>query len=338
MKNIYFLRTVLLMCFVSVLVSCEKDELTNEDLYVDPAGDTISTYIKSTSSLSTLATALEQVNLLGSLDSDNTSHAFLPNNIAFDNFLQENNYQSIEEIPNSYLKQILLNHVVDNSLDLKSHSIDPEMIITTKATQLFNSSINISAVVKHSGNETTLNGVDITNETMTFTNGEATIVNSIIEPSTLLSLISTSDLFLTMNDIIGLSSESDEIKNLCDQKVLRSTDTPFTVFIPREDILATALTQDADSNNAPPGDRLGNFINSHLSLTGSHYVGQLQDHQEVETRSSTAMTTINGNGVVSLTIDNGLFPHSVNLINDDQTIIHTANGTIQRIAGSLYNR
>ena len=95
MKNIYFLRTVLLMCFVSVLVSCEKDELTNEDLYVDPAGDTISTYIKSTSSLSTLATALEQVNLLGSLDSDNTSHAFLPNNIAFDNFLQENNYQSI---------------------------------------------------------------------------------------------------------------------------------------------------------------------------------------------------------------------------------------------------
>jgi len=101
MKNIYFLRSLLLMCFLSVVVSCEQDELSNEDLYVNPAGGTISTYIKSQNNLTTLATALEQVNLLGSLDAEGTAYAFLPDNNAFDTFLQENDYQSIEEIPNS---------------------------------------------------------------------------------------------------------------------------------------------------------------------------------------------------------------------------------------------
>ena len=338
MKNIYFLRTVLLMCFVSVLVSCEKDELTNEDLYVDPAGDTISSYIKSQNNLTTLATALEQVDLLNSLDAEGTSYVFLPDNNAFDAFLQENDYQSIEEIPNSYLKQILLNHVIDNSIDIKSQSIAPELIITTKATQLFNSDINIAAVVKHQGNSTTLNGVDLMNDTMSFVNGKATIVNNIIEPSTLQSLIESCDSFNIMNNIISQSTASEEIIALCNQKVLRSSDTPFTIFLPRLDVLAAALIPDADSNNAPVGDRLGDFINSHISVTGSHYIGQLQDNQEVVTRLNTATTNVNTDGSVSLTISNGFLPHTVNLVGDQEAIIHVANGTVQRIAGSLYTR
>ncbi|PPK96761.1 putative surface protein with fasciclin (FAS1) repeats [Nonlabens xylanidelens] len=338
MKNIYFLRTVLLMCFVSVLISCEKDELTNEDLYVDPAGGTISSFIKSQNNLTTLATALEQVNLLGSLDEEGTSYVFLPDNNAFDEFLQENDYQSIEEIPNSYLKQILLNHVMNSDVDIKSHSIAPELIITTKATQLFNSDINIAAVVQHQGNTTTLNGVDVMNETLSFSNGSATIVNNIIEPSTLQSLITTCESFNIMNDIISQSSSSEEIIALCNQKVLRSSDTPFTVFLPRLDVLTAALVLDADSNNAPVGDRLGDFINSHISVTGSHYIGQLQDNQEVATRLATATTNVNTNGSVSLTINNGFLPHTVNLIGDQEAIIHVANGTVQKIAGSLYTR
>lgn len=323
---------------MSIILSCEKDEITNEDLYIDPTEGTIADYIKSQNNLTNLATALEQVDLLTTLDSNELSYVFLPDNSAFNVFLQENNYQSIEEIPSSYLRQVLLNHIMNSDIDIRSQRTEPEVIITTRATQLFNNDNNIVAVVKHQGNTTTLNGVDVMNDTMSFRNGNATIVNNIIEPSTLQSLMNSYESFNIMRDVIAQSSSSEEIISLCDQRVVRSSDTPLTVFLPRPEVITAALVSEADFISAPVGDRFGDFVDSHVSETGSHYVGQLENNEEVVTRLSTATSRINNDGSVSLTVNNGLSLHTVNLIGDQEGILHVANGTIQKIAGSLYSR
>ncbi len=319
---------------IAGLVSCSGDELTNEDLYQDPSKFTISNYVKSNPEFSQLNDALEYTGLMGQTDAQAGLKIFLPNNLALNLFLAENGFASIEDVPVDYMRQVLLNHVIVTDLDLTSAAANSELFVETKATQLFNSENHLTAIVKTIDGVPTVNGVSISNETLTFINGRATEINQIIEPSTLFSIVALSDQFSALKNLVELSGDFTEIRDICDQKFTVTNQAPFTLFVSEDPTLDLVLNGNPDGSISA-GQRFSDFINAHLSTEGSFYENMLQDGQTVRTRTRVATAGRDSDGNATLTTTGGFFPNVVNILNDDNAIIQTSNGTIQRVAGSL---
>lgn len=88
-----------------LFTACEPDE-------VDDIPVTLTETLKTYSDLSTLVEALEAASLTSQLDGA-TITIFAPTNDAFDAFLTNAGYTSVNDVPIGELKNVLLNHVLD---------------------------------------------------------------------------------------------------------------------------------------------------------------------------------------------------------------------------------
>ena len=96
----------------AVTFSCSDDD----DNGTTTISNTIADFVSQNSDYSSLLAALEAADLVATLDGTTQFTVFAPNNAAFDAFLSANGFAALEDVPVDTLRNILLNHVVNGSV------------------------------------------------------------------------------------------------------------------------------------------------------------------------------------------------------------------------------
>ena len=104
-------KSFLAILAISLAVACSDDD-GNEPMMESSDPDIVDLAI-ATDDLSNLVAALQTADLVAALQADGPFTVFAPTNAAFEAFLEDNNFATLEDVPVDVLTQVLLNHVVE---------------------------------------------------------------------------------------------------------------------------------------------------------------------------------------------------------------------------------
>jgi len=251
-----FLKPMLfLVAMATLTTSCKNDDNT-APVTPEPSGDqNIVELATATPDLSSLVAALQRADLVSALEADGNFTVLAPTNAAFDTFLAENDFASLEDIPVDALRQVLLNHVISGI----SSAYSAADLISEDAGYVENladgpdAGTNVSTYFNTS-NGVQFNGVSsVTTADVGATNGIVHIVDTVIPLPTVVTFIVADPNFSTLEDaLINLTPAADFPSLL--NRMVGETSAPFTVFAP-----LNAAFEKLDA--IPPEDVLGPIFN-----------------------------------------------------------------------------
>ena len=291
--KLYKSSLVLLMSFS--FLSCDDDD--NES-YSPPPLSTITEFAASNSDLSNLAAALSAAdgNLLSLLNGGNYT-VLAPNNWAFEVWLSDNGYTSIDEVPTDILKNVLLNHVISGTVRSSDLAATGSGYTSTNAT---NTDGDFLSMYFSTNNGVVFNGVTtVLNPDIAASNGVVHVVDLLIELPTVVTFATTNPGFETLVTALTRDDLSEDFVSIL------STTTepaPFTVFAPTNEAFSSFFSErNIDSLN----DIDTAFLESTL---GTHVVAEANVRSE-DLSDGMLITTIGDD----LTISVGTGPLLVDL-------------------------
>ena len=232
--KLYKLSLVLFMSFS--FISCDVDD--NES-YSPPPLSTITEFAASNSDLSNLAAALSAAdgNLLSLLNGGNYT-VLAPNNWAFEVWLGNNGYTSIDEVPTDILKNILLNHVISGTVRSSDLAATGSGYTSTNAT---NTDGDFLSMYFSTNNGVVFNGVTtVLNPDIAASNGVVHVVDLLIELPTVVTFATTNPGFETLVTALTRDDLSEDFVSIL------STTTepaPFTVFAPTNEAFSSLFSE-----------------------------------------------------------------------------------------------
>ena len=195
---------------------------------------------QSVDDLSILVDALTQAELVSTLQAIGNKTVLAPTNEAFQNFLDQKGFASLEEVPNDVLVAILLNHVIDGA-NISSSDLNDTGYTNTLATGAGGNSMSLfydgtSGLV--------FNGIStVTTADVETTNGIVHIVDTVIDLPTIATFATSnpelSNLVATMQ--LADSGNNPAIDFI--DTVSNETAGPFTVFAPTNAAFENLLTE-----------------------------------------------------------------------------------------------
>jgi len=228
MKTIKISRllvTMLLMGFV--FMSCKDDDDNTTTVEQPKMEQTIAEKAIGTENLSTLVAALQAADLVDPFTKSGDYTVFAPTNEAFAQFLTDNNFSSLSEVPKEVLANVLLYHVI-NARVMSSD------ISAGYATSLLPASENNHVSLYFpEGNETRINGYsNVTTADIEASNGVIHIIDKVLAPPTIVdhALINSS-----FSSLVAAVSKANLVSALNDGDNL-------TVFAPMDDAFASLLS------------------------------------------------------------------------------------------------
>jgi uncharacterized surface protein with fasciclin (FAS1) repeats len=228
MKNLTKLLTLLII--VTFLSSCsdDNDPIVETNTIVDVAVN---------NNLTSLVAAVTKVNLGATLSGPGPFTVLAPTNDAFATFLSDNNFNSLDDVPNELLTQVLLNHVIDGNLQSTDLTTGYAM---TKATSAA-SNTNMSIYINTTGG-VTFNGISsVTTANVTADNGTVHVVDKVIGLPTVVTFAAADANFSILVD--ALTRESDFTYVLTLSSPNGTSPAPFTVFAPTNDAFVSLLSE-----------------------------------------------------------------------------------------------
>lgn len=227
MKNIAkLIKLTLLVVSSTIMFSCSDD---NEN----DSNNTISDVASGNENLSILVEALEMADL--SLDRNGSFTVFAPTNDAFVQFLSNNNFESLDEVPLDVLRQVLLNHIVTGtnmSSDLSTGYVKTLAKGSASSTNTLSMYVNTSSGVR-------LNGVaNVISADVMASNGVVHVVDAVIGLPTIVTHATANPNFSTLVGALTAEGQPDFVGILSG-----SSNSPFTVFAPSNDAFATFESQ-----------------------------------------------------------------------------------------------
>ena len=269
----------------------------------------------SINDLSTLVEALTETGLVSTLQGDGPFTVFAPTNDAFIDFLGDNGYASLQEVPVELLTQILLNHVVSGTYLASDLSTGYLASFSTAGPGGANLSLFVDTENGYRING--LSRVEIANEEAS--NGVVHVVDAVIALPNIVDHATYNPSFRILVENLTLGGNTAFTS-------LLSGSGPFTVFAP----INEAFT---DFEN-PDGNDLNNILANHVIRGGAafsgglsnSYINTLGENQD-EDLLSLYINTDNGvllNGISEVAIadivaTNGVI-HAVNEVIDIPTI------------------
>jgi uncharacterized surface protein with fasciclin (FAS1) repeats len=251
MKNYAKLIKLTLLAISSTLMfSCSDDDSTTSSI------SSISDVASRNSDLTILVDALEKTDLLDVLDQNGSYTVFAPTNNAFNTFLDENNYNSLDEVPLDALKEILLNHVVvgaNLSSNLRTGYVKTLGKGSASSTNTLSMFINTSSGVRLNG----VSSVIIAN--IGASNGVIHVVDAVIGLPTIVTHALANPNFSTLVGALTSNGQPDFVGILSG-----SSNSPFTVFAPSNESFTTFEAQN-------PGT-LASLTASQLTAVLSYHV------------------------------------------------------------------
>jgi len=249
MKNYAkLIKLTLIVVTSTIMFSCSDDDNSSD------GGNTIAAIASQNPNLSILVDALERADL--TLDRNGSFTVFAPTNDAFIQFLDDNNFESINDVPKATLTQILLNHMVTGvnmSTDLSTGYIKT----LAKGSA---SSINTLSMFVNTASGVRLNGVaNVITADVVASNGVVHVVDAVIGLPTIVTHATANPNFSTLVGALTSEGQPDFVGILSG-----TANSPFTVFAP-----SNAAFETFESQN--PGV-IGSLTSSQLTAVLSYHV------------------------------------------------------------------
>lgn len=273
--KLYKLSLVLFMSFS--FISCDVDD--NES-YSPPPLSTITEFAASNSDLSNLAAALSAAdgNLLSLLNGGNYT-VLAPNNWAFEVWLGNNGYTSIDEVPTDILKNVLLNHVISGTVRSSDLAATGSGYTSTNAT---NTDGDFLSMYFSTNNGVVFNGVTtVLNPDIAASNGVVHVVDLLIELPTVVTFATTNPGFETLVTALTRDDLSEDFVSIL------STTTepaPFTVFAPTNEAFSSLFSElSIDSLNDIDTATLESTLGTHVVAEANVRFEDLSDGMIITT-------------------------------------------------------
>ncbi len=263
-------KSTLTILFISVLAltSCDNEENANAKK------ETLFGLTSKNEDLSSLKKALELTGLSTTLDGNDLLTVFAPSNTAFNNFLAENNFSTLESVPVNVLRQVLLNHVVSGKL--KKEDLPLNNYTQSLATGFASSTNRLSLYFRTTASNVTINGMaTLTGETQIAANGIIHQIDHVLElPSVVDHLVANPNLSTVLNALdtntnFDFIAELESINN-----------GPYTVIAPLNSGFST-LTTDVPQ---PISDAtMAEILKYHVVLTTNTLSSSLNNGDVINT-------------------------------------------------------
>jgi len=237
MKNLLKITAVLFIS-LTTFQSCNDDNDNAIPYEPEPTTNSIVDVALGSENLSTLVAALQKADLVTTLASQGPFTVLAPSNEAFNTFLSDNGFSSLEDVPVDVLTNILLNHVIGGRL--ASTDLTTGYATTFAISSASDQSMSIFI---DTTNGVRFNGVSsVTDANIDADNGIVHLVDAVIglpsvvtfavaDPtfSTLVSALTRDDL---TTDFVGVLSTA-----------TGTSPAPFTVFAPTNDAFGSLLSE-----------------------------------------------------------------------------------------------
>lgn len=235
MKASNFIKNIgVLVLSLLFVYSCSDDD---DNGVIEPGSQNIVELALSAPDLTNLAAALQRANLVDDLQSG-TFTVFAPTNAAFEKFLTDKGYASLEEVPVDVLEQILLNHVIVGDFPSNALSTEYKSTLASEASSGNNISIYINT-----GSGVTLNGIStVSFPNLDASNGVVHIVDAVIDLPTVVDFALADDTFSTLVSALTRSDLTfDYVGTL--STAGGTNPAPFTVFAPTNAAFESLLNE-----------------------------------------------------------------------------------------------
>ncbi|WP_088323494.1 fasciclin domain-containing protein [Polaribacter tangerinus] len=292
--------------------SCNND---NDDV-IEP--NTI-VNVAVNNNLSSLVAAVTRADLVNTLNSPGPFTVLAPTNRAFTEFLSDNNFASVDDVPKELLTQILLNHVIDGSLLASGLSTG---YATTKATSAA-SNTPLSLHV-NTDNGVVFNGISkVITENIIADNGIVHVIDKVIGLPTVVTFATADSNFSSL--VAALTRETNYTYVNTLSTANGTSPAPFTVFAPTNSAFASLLEELSLNNLSDvPTATLTSTLNTHV-VAGKNVL-------ENELTNNLQINTLGGNLTVNIASSGATLTDSKSRVSKiEVTNIQANNGVIHQI-------
>ncbi len=317
MKNLKKLLTLLILASaLFVFQACNDDD---DDMPNDPVSNTITDFvIANQANYSILLEALLKADgdLPSVLAGPGPFTVFAPDNEAFNNFLDANGLNSLDDVPSDVLTQILLNHVVTG--DVRSGALSTGYISSLSTATPNGASMSMYI---NTANGVQINGVsNVVAADNAVDNGVIHLVDAVIGLPNIVTMATSNGNFTNLVAALTRDDQPDFVGILS----ATSDPAPFTVFAPTDDAFASLLTELGASGLADiDGATLTATLQNHVVGGANVVAGDLTDNMTIATLGGDI--TANVSGGARLTDANGRVSNII------ATDVQTSNGVIHVI-------
>ena len=223
MKNYAkLIKLTLLVVSSTLMFSCSDDDSSTQN-------NSITDIASENPNFSILVEALSRADLAETLDQEGSYTVFAPTNEAFMNFLDDNGFESLDDVPLPTLTQVLLNHVVSGT-NLSSGLTTGYVKTLAKGSA---SSTNTLSMFINTDSGVRLNGVSsVTTADIIADNGVIHVVDAVIGLPTIVTHATANPNFSTLATLL---TEQELVGTLNG-----TASSPFTVFAPLTSAFDTA--------------------------------------------------------------------------------------------------
>jgi len=322
MKNLLKITAVLFIS-LTTFQSCNDDNDNALPYEPEPTTNSIVDVALGSENLSTLVAALQKADLVTTLASQGPFTVLAPSNEAFNTFLSDNGFNSLDDVPVEILTNILLNHVVGGRL--ASTDLTTGYATTFAISSASDQSMSIFI---DTTNGVRFNGVSsVTDANIDADNGIVHLVDAVIglpsvvtfavaDPtfSTLVSALTRDDL---TTDFVGVLSTA-----------TGTSPAPFTVFAPTNDAFGSLLSELGVSGLGDIDEpTLDAVLKIHVVAGANVFDTDLTDNLTVSTLGGDI--TANVTGGATLTDTNGRVSDIIATnVQANNGIIHAINKVI----------
>lgn len=267
----------LLIVFVSIIVfsSCDNEENANAKK------ETLYGLTSQNDDLSSLKRAIELTGLNITLEGTEPLTVFAPSNTAFSNYLAENGFASIENVPVNILRQVILNHVVNGKII--EQNLPVNTYIKSNATGYASSSNTLSLYFRRVDGVVTINGIaDLTGATLTASNGIIHKIDHVLGLPTIMDHIVANPNLSVLADALETNTDFDFIAELSS-----INNGPYTVIAPLNSGFSTLSS---DIPQPASQATMAEVLKYHVALTSNSLSSSLTDGMVINTFEGSTFT------------------------------------------------
>lgn len=314
MKNLLNFKVMMIILLGTItLSSCDDDDDNTVNV-----PETISEMAAATPSLSSLVAALDRAGLVETLDNPGQYTVFAPTNQAFQAFLTDNNFASLNDVPVNVLTKVLLNHVVAGKNVSSSLSTG---YVNTLAT-FGDTNLNLSMFI-NTASGVDINGVSsVVTPDIEATNGVIHIVDAVIGLPTVVTFALADPTFDVLVAALTRETSFTFVNTLSTPN--GTSPAPFTVFAPTNDAFADLLTELSLSGLADvPTETLAATLAMHVVAGANVQASGLSNAMTI--------TTLGGNITANVTGGATLTDANNRVSDIIYTNVQAANGVVHVI-------
>ena len=235
MKNLKVLKKLTIVAITMVMItSCSNDD----DNTTAPKALNVVETAQSVADLSILVDAVIQAGLVDALAASGDKTVLAPSNAAFTAFLADKGFNSLSEVPNDVLAQILLNHVIGGA-NIQSSALIGNTGYTNTLADGPNSS-KLSIYFDGTSGVSFNGGATVTLPDVATTNGIVHVIDQVIDLPTIATFATTNPALSILVDALVYADTGEPTVPYINT-VSDATAGPFTVFSPTNDAFVSLL-------------------------------------------------------------------------------------------------